>query len=161
MTLGKHDLALPLLREVADRAKKKSGADSPQYGGALARIGLVLLQQQKWSESEAVLREALNIRETQEPDLWTTFQTKSMLGGALLGQKNLKDAEPLLRSGYEGLKLRAEKTPTEVKYRLAEALDRLIVLAEATNKPDDAMFWKDERTKLPAASAPKPEAEDP
>ena len=157
----KHDRALPLLRELADLWKRKAGADSTQYAGALATLGLNLLQQEKWTEAETVLREFLAIREAKAPDDWRTFNTKSMLGGALLGQKKYADAEPLLRAGYEGMKLRAEKIPPQGKPRLAEALDRLIELAEATNKPDDARMWKDERAKLPAASAPKPEAENP
>ena len=37
-----------------------------------------------------------------------TFNTKSLLGRALFGQKKYADAEPLLRAGYEGTKLRAE-----------------------------------------------------
>ena len=158
---GKLDRALPLLRELADLWKRKAGADSTQYAGALATLGLNLLQQEKWTEAETVLRELLTIREAKAPDDWTTFNTKSMLGGALLGQKKYAAAEPLLRAGYEGMKLRAEKIPPQGKPRLAEALDRLIALAEATNKPDDARRWKDEKAKLPAASAPKPEAENP
>ena len=158
---GKLDQALPLLRELADVWKRKAGADSTQYAGALATLGLNLLQQEKWTEAETPLREALTIRETKAPDDWTTFNTKSMLGGALLGQKQYAAAESLLRAGYEGMKLRAEKIPAQGKPRLAEALDRLIALAEATNKPDDARMWKDEKAKLPPTSTSKPEAESP
>jgi tetratricopeptide (TPR) repeat protein len=160
-TAGKLDRALPLLRELADLWKRKAGADSLPYAAALASLGLNLLQQEKWSEAETVVREALAIRETKAAADWLTFNTQSMLGGALLGQEKYHDAEPLLRTGYEGMKVRAEKMPAASKPRLAESLDRLIGLAEATNKPDDARMWKEERAKLPAASAPKPEAEKP
>jgi hypothetical protein len=157
----KHDRAVPILRELADLWKPKAGADSPQYAGVLGRLDWNLLQQEKWSEAEPILRELLTIRETKAPDDWSTFNTKSRLGGALLGQKKYADAEPFLRAGYEGMKLRAEKIPAAGKPRLAEALDRLIQLAEATNKPDEARMWKDEKAKLPAASTPKPGAEEP
>jgi len=33
------------------------------------------------------------------PDDWLTFNTQSMLGGALLGRKRYADAEPLLVKG--------------------------------------------------------------
>jgi hypothetical protein len=46
-----------------------------------------------------VLRESLALREKKKPDAWTRFNTKSMLGGALLRQKNYADAEPLLING--------------------------------------------------------------
>jgi hypothetical protein len=111
-------------------------AQSPQYTGVLA-----------------VLSAFLAIRETKAPDDWSTFNTKLMLGGAVLGQKKFVAAEPLLRAGYEGMKRRAEKIPPRGKPRRAEALDRLIQLAEATNKSDDVKIWKDERANLPAASA--------
>jgi hypothetical protein len=42
-------------------------------------------------------------REKKEPDAWTTFNTKSLLGGALLGRKKCADAEPLLMAGYAGM----------------------------------------------------------
>jgi hypothetical protein len=160
---GKLDRALPLLRELAALWKRKAGAESSQYSGALASLGLNLLEQENWSEAETVLREVLTLRETKAPDDWSTFNTKSMLGGALLGQKKYEDADPLLRAGYEGMKLRAEKIPAQATPRLAESLDRLIQLAEATNKPDETRMWKEEKAKLPAASAPapKPEAENP
>ncbi len=160
-TAGKLDRALPLLRELADLWKRKAGADSTQYAKVLASLSQNLLQQEKWTEAETVLRELLTIRETKAPDHWRTFNAQSKLGGALLGQKQYAAAEPLLRAGYEGMKLRAKKIPAKSKPWLAEALDRLIALAEATNKPDEARMWKDERAKLPPASAPKPETESP
>jgi hypothetical protein len=144
---GQLDRALLLWRELADLWKRKAGADSTQYTGALASVGLNLLQLEQWTEAETVLREVLTIREAKEPDNWLTFNTKSMLGATLLGQKQYAAAEPLLRSGYEGMKLRADKIPAQGKPRLADALDRLVTLAEATNRPDEARMWKDEKAK--------------
>jgi Tfp pilus assembly protein PilF len=155
---GNLDRELPLRQELADLWKRKAGADSTQYATAQAALGLNLLQQEKWAEAETVLREALTIREAKEPDDWKTFNAKSMLGGALLGQEEYEAAEPLLRAGYEGMKLRVEKILPQGKRWLAEALDRLIALAEATNKPNEARMWKDEKAKLPGALEPKPEA---
>ena len=49
-----------------------------------------------------------------------------------------------------------EKTiPPQGSTRIAEAIDRLIELATATNKPDDVKKWQAERAKYPAA-APTP-----
>ena len=62
---------------------------------------------------------------------------KSLLGGALLGQKKYADAEPLLLTGYEGMKQREKTIPPQGQTRLPEALDRLIELYTATNKPDE------------------------
>ena len=50
------------------------------------------------------MRESLTIRERIRPGNWATYNTKSLLGESLLGQKKYAEAEPLLLSGYEGMK---------------------------------------------------------
>jgi hypothetical protein len=100
------------------------------------------------------LRECLALREKRQPDDWRTFNTRSMLGGALLGQKKYADAEPLLLAGYEGMKRREKTIPPQGSARLPEALDRLIELYDATNKPDDVTKWRAERAKYPPEVAP-------
>src|SRR5580704_10689867 len=67
--------------------------NSAAYAGELAALGLNLLRQEKGTEAEPLLRECLTIRDKIEPDDWRTFNTKSMLGAALLGQKKYADAE--------------------------------------------------------------------
>jgi tetratricopeptide (TPR) repeat protein/tRNA A-37 threonylcarbamoyl transferase component Bud32 len=157
----KLDRALPLLEQALELRKAKLDPDHPRIIWNMNHLAMGYLAAGKWTEAETILRELLTLGEAKAPDTWSTFDTKSRLGGALLGQGKYEAAEPLLRAGYEGMKLRAEKIPPQGKPRLAEALDRLIKLAEATNRPDDARMWKDERAKLPAASAPKPGAENP
>ena len=74
----------------------------PATGRPAREIGLGLLEQKKWTEAEPLLRECLDIREKTQPDVWTTFNTKSLLGGALLGQKKYAEAEPLLMAATRG-----------------------------------------------------------
>ena len=100
-----------------------------------------------WAEAEAVVREALTIQEAKEPDAWRPFNTKALLGGALLGQKKYAEAEPLLKAGYAGMKQRAEKIPPINDVILGEALDWLIELAEATGKAEDAKYVGDREGK--------------
>ena len=144
-----------LLQEQLPEARKTLPKDSPQLAGMLAQIGLSLLQQKKWTEAEPLLRESLAIREKTQPDDWPTFNTQSLLGGALLGQKKYAEAEPLLLDGYEGMKQREKTIPPQAVTRIPEALDRLIELYTATNKPDDVKKWQAERAKYPEA-APMP-----
>jgi hypothetical protein len=94
------------------------------------------------------------IREASEPDAWTTFNTKSVFGGALLGQKKYARAERPLLDGYKGLKEREQRIPPASRARLDEALDRLIELSIATNKPDDVKKWQAERAKYHLNPAP-------
>ena len=107
-----------------------------------------------------MLRDCLAIRQKQIPDSWLTFNTQSLLGGALLGQKKYAEAEPLLVKGYEGMKTREKTIPQHGggELRLPEALDRLMELYTAINKPDEAKKWQAERAKYPEAKktvAPK------
>jgi hypothetical protein len=101
-----------------------------------------LLQQKKWTDAEAVLRECLAIREKKQPDAWNTFNTKSMLGGALAGRQKHADAEPLLLAGYEGMKQREATIPPQGKVRLREAVERLVTLYDAWGKKDEAEKWR-------------------
>ena len=102
-------------------------------------------------------RECLDIRTKTQPDAWSTFNAYSLLGGALLGQKKYAKAEPLLLQGYEGMKQREKAIPAPGLSRLPEALDRLIELYTATNRPDEAKKWREERAKYPKVAPPMPE----
>ena len=103
-----------------------------------------------------LLRRCLTLRQQATPNAWQTFNTQSLLGGALLGQKKYAEAEPLLVKGYEGMKAREKTIPKAAggELRIPEALDRLIELYTATNKPDEANKWQAERAKYPPARKP-------
>jgi tetratricopeptide (TPR) repeat protein len=135
--------------------KQQAGTNSPAYADQLAALGRNLLRQEKWADAETTLRECLAIREKTQPDDWTTFNTMSLLGGALLGQKKYGDAEPLLVKGFEGMKQRAGKIPPQSRSRLTEGIDRLIALYEAQGKPNEAAKWRKQRQALPHTAAPK------
>ena len=146
--------------------KEKSGPDSPSYAAELAGLGNNLIQQTKHADAETILRECLTIRAKTEPDAWRTFNTQSLLGEAILGQKKYDEAESLLVKGYEGLKARfsqpgatvvaAKNAPTPAstpadsppKEKLAEALERLIKLYDEWGKPAEAVKWRAEIGKL-------------
>jgi hypothetical protein len=134
-----------------DASRKRAPKDSPPFAGLLAQVSLELLGCGQAAAAEPLLRECLAIREKTLPDDWTTFNTTSMLGGALLGQKKYADAEPLLLAGYQGMKQREKAIPAAGLVYLTEAVDRLVQLYEATGKPDEAARWRKEREALQAA----------
>jgi hypothetical protein len=108
----------------------------------LAQLGVSLSKQRKWAEAETILRECLTIREKAQPDQWSTFTTRSMLGGSLLGQQKFADAEPLILAGYEGMKAREAKIPPPGRPRVAEGGERVIRLYEEWGKKDKAAEWR-------------------
>jgi len=145
-TLRQPEKAEPIWRELAAFWKEKAGANSPQYAGQLASLGLNLLQQQKPADAEPPLRECLLIREKTDPDAWTTFNTKSLLGGSLLGQKKYAEAEPLLLAGCGGMQEREANIPAPSNIRLTEAIERLVQLYDAWDQKDKAEEWRKKLT---------------
>jgi serine/threonine protein kinase/Tfp pilus assembly protein PilF len=125
--------------------RTKASADNLALSSALAKAGTRLLKLKRYVEAEPILRECLTIREKTQPTVWQTFNTSSMLGEALLGQKKYTDAETLLLKGYAGLK---EREQTLLNTILPEAIDRLIELYTATNKPEEVKKWQAEKEKL-------------
>ena len=146
---GEHAKTADLVREQLSDARKTLPQDSPQLAAQLASLGHSLLQAKAFTEAERLIRECLAIREKTQPDDWRTFNTQSILGGALLGQKKYAEAEPLLLKGYEGMKQRQKSIPPQGNTRIPEALDRLIDLYTATNKPEEVKKWQAERAKYP------------
>ena len=155
---GEHSkVVLLLLNELAE-ARKSTPAESLPFilPYKLARVSGAYLVQTMWAEAEPLLREELALRENTQPDEWTTFDTQSTLGGSLLGQKKYAESEPLLLKGYAGMKQREQSIRPSELLQLPKALDRLIELYSATNKPDEVKKWQAERAKYPPLSAPVP-----
>ncbi len=154
---GERQKTVAIVGEFVAVAHEQMQADGPELAGALTSLGKTLLDVKAHKEAEPLLRESLTIRTKAEPDAWTTFDTSSLLGGALAEEAQLiqdgdtrvattqyADAETLLVQGYEGLKQRAEQIPVEGKIRLVEALERLVQFYEAAEKPDEAAKWRGE-----------------
>ena len=125
--------------------------EHPDLAASLDDLACVLRDRGKDAEAAELLQESVGIREKRLPDDWRTFSTRSTLGGCLAAQKKYAEAEPLLLSGYEGLQQRQERLSPLDKPRLKEALERLVQLYEATDRPDQAAEWKKKLTALEKA----------
>jgi serine/threonine protein kinase/tetratricopeptide (TPR) repeat protein len=129
--------------------RNKGEIETVDFASDLASLGLNLVKQKKWKDAEPVLRECLtrreklNARANQPVAAWQIATTKSMLGGALAGQEQYGDAEPLLLAGYEGLKSGIATLPPPGQTRLLEAIERLVDFYTATNKLDEATKWRE------------------
>jgi hypothetical protein len=94
------------------------------------------------AEAEKHFRELLAIRTKKQPDDFRTFNARSHLGAALLGQQKYAEAEPLLLAGYEGMKHREQTVDPQAKaLNLRRALERLVQLYEAWDRPEQAAKW--------------------
>jgi serine/threonine protein kinase len=143
---GKTTEAASLLRESLANARKRMPAGSPQLAGELAAAALQLLQLKQHAEAEALLRECMALREKlaekKQVAPWQLANVKSLLGGALLGQKKHAEAEPLLLAGYQGLKKDETAIPPQCKVYLTQALQWLVDLYDALGKKDEAASYR-------------------
>jgi tetratricopeptide (TPR) repeat protein len=148
------ELALPLFEEALRFRRTRLGLDHPDTLRTVAALGRLLLGVKDFTRAEPMLRECMALGEKARPDDWRTFNVQSLLGGALLRRKKYADAEPLLLKGYEGMKQRQKAIPFRDATSLPEAVDRLIELGTATNRPDEVKKWQAERAKYPRAASP-------
>jgi hypothetical protein len=138
-TFGKPDKA----SEFLELERRSSRGAEVRFADHLAQLGFSRLKKKDHDAAEPLLRECLEIRTRMRRDDWQRFNSESLLGGCLLGQKQYASAEPLLLSGYEGLKARAAKIPSASRPRLDEAGTRLLQLYESWGKPEKVAEWRE------------------
>jgi hypothetical protein len=144
--LKQYDQAEVWRRKWVAAARAKFGPASLQYAdiSGLSGLGWNLVQQQKYADAEPILRESLAVLQKNHPETWETFRAQSLLGAALLGRQKYAEAEPHLVQGYQGLK-RLEKSQGHKPHDSPEALERLVQLYDAWDKPDEAAKWRKEQ----------------
>ena len=145
-----------LVQELVAKARKQFPSDSLQLADALASVAKPLLSLDHYADADVILRECLALLEKQAKSPvgdasgspmvrpWQVANAKSVLGSALLGQERYADAEPLLLAAVEGLQKDAKAIPPQSRGIIAEAMDRLVMLYEATGKADEAAKWRKE-----------------
>jgi tetratricopeptide (TPR) repeat protein len=151
LNLGEPSKAVPQFEKALALRRQAFGREHADTLASMEDLARSLVAAGKVPEAEPLWRQLVAIREMKIPDEWLTFYSRAMLGDTLIRQKKFAEAEPLLLSGYEGLKAREFSIPRSVQKRLAEAGSRLIVLYDAWGKKDKADEW---RKRLSASSQP-------
>ncbi len=142
LALGEIEKADTLFSEGLDAVSKHNPEGSQGKAYALLSLSQISLQQKKYAAAASLLCECLKIFEKTDSDKWITFNTMSVLGGVLLAQKKYPEAELLIIQGFDGMKKREATIPVGVKYRLTEAIERVVQLYEATDRPEKANEWR-------------------
>src|SRR5262249_23731191 len=96
---GEYAEALPLLQDAFRRLEQQLGADHSHTLAALDYLGKAFRQTKQFDKAEAFYRGWLKDREAKQPQTWTTFLARALLGSALLAQSKWDEAEPLLLQG--------------------------------------------------------------
>ena len=123
--------AADLYRRVVEAKRKREPPNPVSLVSKLAGLATCLVKLGKFEEAESAARESVTIRQKEMPDHWLLFNSKSLFGTSLAGQKKYAEAEPLLLEGYAGIKSRREQVPANALFRIAEALQRIIDLYDA------------------------------
>ena len=76
-----------------------------------------------------------------KPQQLGVFDIQIRLGECLEELREYAEAEPLLLSGYKGLKEHEDKMSARDEAYLRRALQALVRLYQATGKPDQAAEW--------------------
>ena len=140
-----------LLCDLAWQAMRRNPAFNPVGSPSIiAHLGAVRLAQQKYTDAETLLREALRLAEKHDLDAGYRLIVMNLLGASLAGQKNFADAEPLLLQSGQGLQQRqASLVPyLNAPSRVTEALERLAQLYDAWGKPAQSAEWKKKLTEF-------------
>jgi tRNA A-37 threonylcarbamoyl transferase component Bud32 len=134
--------AEPLFAEWIQRQRPKLPTDDLNLALKLNLLGECRVLLKKFAEAEAPLRDSLHIYQKKVPNGLLRFDTESLLGASLAGQKQFSAAEPLLVNAVKGFQgLKAKLLPGGKKLAAA-ALDRLIDFYEAWGKPAEAAKWR-------------------
>lgn len=158
---NRRDEYLLLAQDVLSLDRRLVTAGSEALATGLVKIAEMYLRLSNFRDAVDLLSEAVNIRDTKAPDAWETFNARSLLGGGLLGlarapenadskSRLLAEAEPLLVSGYEGMKSRETSIPSQSRTRIQDALERLIELYEVLEKNAEAEKYRKLRAEYPA-----------
>ncbi len=135
---GTQQRAAALLEDCLASLQSEPDRDELQIASEQAFLGYTYMKMKKYAKAENQFRICLQLRQSKLKESWLLDNTKSLLGGSLLAQKNLKEAEPLLIQGYQGLLAKQDLLVPLDRIRIQEARDRLIELYEAKGEKEKA-----------------------
>jgi eukaryotic-like serine/threonine-protein kinase len=114
--------------------------NNPGGVNCLNVLGAALVAQGRFDEAVSYLREAHGVYEANKTSVrgWHRSDASSAFGAALAGQRQFAQAEPLLITGYEGLR----DLPGAPRAHLRAALERLVDFYVASGRPEQAVAWR-------------------
>jgi tetratricopeptide (TPR) repeat protein len=132
----------PLLSRALEQRRRVLGETHPDTLRTANDLGSLYLSEAKFAEAEVLLRQALASHEKASSTTWRRYETETLLGASLAGQKSYSAAETFLLSGFEGLTKRKGNIPIENQSIVAQAGERVARLYEDWGKPAKAAEWR-------------------
>jgi tetratricopeptide (TPR) repeat protein len=151
---GQYARAIPLEIRGRDASMKANGPDHRSTIAFTSTLGKDYLAIHQYQQAEVQFRIALASITRLQPESWKRYNLESMLGAALMGEHNFAAAEPLVLSGYAGLRKQEATLPDYTRPFVKEDTERVVQLYQAWGKPDKAAEWRAKiATNLPAETA--------
>ncbi|HWY88602.1 MAG TPA: serine/threonine-protein kinase [Gemmataceae bacterium] len=138
---SRYSEAKGLYAQLHSLAEARAGTNSVEAAKWACPLASVLLQENNWDAAEPLARHAWVVLSRHDTNDWRAFDAQSLLGGVYLGRKDYSNAEPLLLSGYEGMKQRVDITAFHARTEMAEAGWRLVCLYKAAGPTEKFDFW--------------------
>ena len=135
---GRKTEAISLCGETLELSIARFGRDASGSLKFMNQLTAAYVHAKCWPEAEKIGRECLKLRGQTRPDEWWYFETLSQIGTALLAQRKLAEAEPVLESAFAGLKAREQKLPPVEKGKVAGAGRALLLLYEIRREAEKA-----------------------
>ncbi len=143
----RYDEAETLCLKNVEIGRKHFGDRSLTLTYFLVELGRVYMDQGRLAEAESLLREALDVRQQLLSGDRQLAISRGLLGECLTAMGRYEEAESLLLQSYEVIR---EKAP-ERNLRTRQALQRLIDLYQAWDKPDRVAHYQQMMESLPAS----------
>jgi serine/threonine protein kinase len=140
--VGRFSEAISLFETTLKTQKSSLGAQHRNTLASMNDLAKSYLKAKRWDDAEKLARTCLALRQKTRPEKWWRFWTECQLGAALAGQAKFAEAEPLLVGGYEKLKEREAKLPSQGKRELRDAAARTVPFYEAWGKAEKATEWR-------------------
>jgi hypothetical protein len=128
--------AEPLLAEALEARRRLLGPRHPDTLTAMTELSELRITEGRYAEAESLLRDCRDIQKQTMPDDFRRFRTESLLGASLARQQRYAEAEPLLISGYEGMKQHQAAAIIRLRAKVSQGLRDLIALYTAWGKPE-------------------------
>nr|AIE90225.1 serine/threonine protein kinase [uncultured marine thaumarchaeote AD1000_01_F04] len=138
---GKHAEAEHYYRESLARCRRVLGDDHLNTKNTINGLAKALNAQKRYAESEQLLRAIIHSGSNNAGEVdWRVAQARSLLGAALAGQQRHQQAETHLLEGFT--RLESSVPAGNRKKFLSQAIERLVKLYDAWDKPNEAQEWR-------------------
>ena len=127
-----------LYQRILEVRRRDLAPNHPGIINTLAALGDVKLAQQQPAQAEQYLRDALRGYEVTDTKTWRRYFTQSLLGASIARLGRLKEAEPMLVAGHQGLVSRRRSIPVENQPLLTEVKTWLGMMYRDLGRPDKA-----------------------